>query len=340
MTKRLHRRQWLGLGLGLSACSSRRAVFASPTDAGAPTDERAASGAPAESSRGASPASNAPSTGETDGGHGGPFDELDLKLEGSRELARRAIVLVPRHLAAGARVPLLVLLHGLGETKSEDAGVRAWIDRYGLLSSHARLSHPPIAPETGRGDLTAERARAINEDLGRRPYDGKIVLACPFTPNVWQKADPRQALDRYATWIADVLIPEVRARTPADGSAARTGIDGCSLGGFIGLEVFLRRPEQFATWGGVQSALGEAAAPSIANRLAGALASAGPRRLHVETSTGDAFYRANLALSRELKKKGVPHDFVALPGPHDQLFLREAGTLEMLLWHDRALSGS
>jgi len=339
MTKRLHRRHWLGLGLGLSACSGRRAVLASPSD-GAPPDERGGIAAPAEGGRDASRSGPVPSAVGTDGGPDEAFDVLDLKLGGSRDLARRATVLVPRHLAAGTRVPLLVLLHGLGETKSEDAGVRAWIDRYGLLSSHARLSHPPVAPETRRGDLTAERARAINEDIARRPYDGKLVLACPFTPNVWQKADPRQALDRYAAWLVDVLIPEVRARTPADGSAARTGIDGCSLGGFIGLEVFLRRPEQFGAWGGVQSALGEAAAPSIANRLAAALASTGPRRLHVETSTGDAFYRANLALSRELKKKGVPHDFVALPGPHDQPFLREAGTLEMLLWHDRALSGS
>jgi hypothetical protein len=303
MSIRLHRRHWLGLGL--SAFPPRRALFA-PSNDGVPE---------------------------------GAFDVLDWKLEGSRDLARRATVLVPRDLPAGARVPLLVLLHGLGETKSEDAGVRAWIDRYGLLTSHARLSHPPIAPETKRGDLTSERARAINDDLAGRPYDGKLVLACPFTPNVWQKADPRQALDRYAAWVADVLIPEVRSRTPADGSPARTGIDGCSLGGFIGLEVFLRRPEQFAAWGGVQSAINEGAAPAIANRLAAAVASAGPRRLHVETSTGDAFYRANLALSRELKKKGVPHDFVALPGPHDQPFLREAGTLEMLLWHDRALSG-
>ncbi len=265
---------------------------------------------------------------------------MDLKLDGSRELARRAIVLVPRDIAPGTRVPLLVLLHGLGETKSEDAGVRAWIDRYGLVSCHARLRHPPVAPETRRGDLTPERAREINDELARHPFDGKSVLVCPFTPNIWRLPDPRQALDRYADWIADVLLPEVRSRTPADASAARTGIDGCSLGGFVGLEVFLRKPQLFGAWGGVQSALGEAAAPGMAHRLASALALAGTRRLHVETSTGDAFYRANLALSRELKKKAVPHDLAVLPGPHDQPFLREAGTLEMLLWHDRALSSS
>jgi iron(III)-salmochelin esterase len=308
MSIRLRRRRWLGFGLGLSVLSATRRLFALPAEA-----ERDA---------------------------GGPFDTLDLKLDGSRDLARRAIVLVPRGLADGARVPVLVLLHGLGETKSEDAGVRAWIDRYGLLTSHARLLHPPVGPESKRGDLTAERARAINDQLAERPYDGKLVLVCPFTPNVWRLADTRQALDRYADWMTSVLLPEVRARTPADPSPARTGIDGCSLGGFIGLEIFLRRPEHFAAWGGVQSALSEAVAPAVAGRLAAALASAGPRRLHVETSTGDAFYRANLALSRELKKKGVPHELAVLPGPHDQPFLREAGTLGMLLWHDRALSGS
>jgi predicted esterase len=301
MRTRLHRRHWLGLGLGFSAISAGPAL--------------------------------------ADADPSGAFDIIDLKLEGQRDLARRAIVLVPRDIPTGVRVPLLLLLHGLGETKSEDAGVRAWIDRYGLVSCHTRLKHPPVAPETSRGDLTVEHARQISDELARRPFDGRTVLVCPFTPNVWRLPDPRQALDRYADWIAEVLLPEVRAKTPADASPARAGIDGCSLGGFIGLEVFLRRPQLFAAWGGVQSALGEANAPSIANRLAGALANAGPRLLHVETSTGDAFYRANLALARELKKKGIPHDLAVLPGPHDQPFLREAGTLEMLLWHDRALSG-
>ena len=320
MSTRLHRRQWLGLGLGLSASLARRPLLAAP-------DERARPPVPASSTM------SGPAPSEA-------FDVLDFKLEGTRDLARRASVLVPRDLAPGARVPVLILLHGLGETTNEEAGVRAWIDRYGLLRCHTRLAHPPVAPETRRGDLTEERARAINAELAKRPYDGKIVLVCPFTPNVWRTPDPPKTLDRYADWIEGVLLPEVHAKTPGDPSPARTGIDGCSLGGFIGLEVFLRRPAMFAAWGGVQSALGEGAAPSIASRLTSALAKAGPRRLHIETSTGDAFYRANLALSRELKKNGTPHDLAVLPGPHDQPFLREAGTLEMLLWHDRALSGS
>jgi enterochelin esterase-like enzyme len=323
MSTRLARRHWLGLGLGLTASSTGRALFGAPDD-------------PPPRARDAKPVSGSTDVAPTDSALA--FDTVDLRLEGARDLARRALVLVPRDLAPGARVPLLVLLHGLGETTSEDAGVHAWVDRYGLVTCHARLKRPPVVPENGRHDLSADRAREINDELTRRPFEGKAVLVCPFTPNVWRLPEPRRALDRYADWITDVLLPEVRAKTPADGSAARTGIDGCSLGGFIGLEVFLRRPQLFGAWGGVQSALGETAAPSIANRMADAIDGAGPRLLHVETSTGDAFYRANLALSRELRKKGIPHDLAVLPGPHDQPFLREAGTLEMLLWHDRALS--
>jgi hypothetical protein len=320
MSTAFDRRHWLGLGLHLAAMGGAGRIFAAPRDGAARQD----SAAPRDN---AAPRDSA-------------FDVIDLKVDGARDLARRATVLVPRDIPPSARVPLLVLLHGLGETTNEEAGVRAWIDRYGLVTSHTRLAHPPVSPETTRGDLTAAHAREINDDLARRPYDGKVVIVCPFTPNIWRLPDPHQALDRYAQWIADVLLPEVRTKTPADASPARTGIDGCSLGGFIGLEIFLRRPELFGAWGGVQSALSEAAAPTLAGRLANAIASAGTRRLHVETSTGDAFLRGNIALSRELKKKKIPHDLAVLPGPHDQPFLREAGTLEMLLWHDRALSGS
>jgi len=248
-------------------------------------------------------------------------------------------VLVPRGLPEGKRAPVLVLLHGLGESSSDEPGVHAWVDRYGLLTSHARLSHPPVAMQNGRGDLTPERAHAIDDELHARPFDGKVVFVCPFAPNMSRFPDPMRTLDRFASFVCDVLLPKVHGETPADASAARTGIDGCSLGGHVALELFLHKPEVFGVWGGVQAALREASAPRWADRIAEALRAAGPRRLHVETSRGDPFRAANAALSRELEKRHVPHDFAVLPGPHDQPWLREVGTLEMLLWHDRALRG-
>ncbi|HVY45633.1 MAG TPA: hypothetical protein VHB21_07120, partial [Minicystis sp.] len=41
---------------------------------------------------------------------------FDLTVDGDAELGRRFTLLVPRRLAPGERVPLVVLLHGLGET--------------------------------------------------------------------------------------------------------------------------------------------------------------------------------------------------------------------------------
>jgi enterochelin esterase-like enzyme len=283
----------------------------------------------------ASASASARATNATDAA----FDVLDWKFPSDAEVARRALVLVPRGLPEGKRASVLVLLHGLGETSSDALGVHAWVDRYGLLTSHARLSHPPVAMEKARGDLTAERASAIDDELRARSFDGRIVFVCPFVPNLSRLPEPERALDRFASFIADVLLPKVRAETPADRAASRTGIDGCSLGGRVALEVFVQKPELFGVWGGVQAALGEASAGLWADRIAEALRTAGPRRLHVETSRGDPFRAANVALARELGRRGVAHDFAILPGPHDQPWLREVGTLEMLLWHDRALQG-
>jgi hypothetical protein len=267
------------------------------------------------------------------------FDVSDWTLGGRETPSRRALIVVPKHLATSDRTSALVLLHGLGETTSESAGVRAWIDRYGLLEAHRRLRSPPIAPNGARGDLPLGRAREITAQLTARPFRGQTIYVCPFTPNVYKLRDPGAAIERLATWFDDVLLPEVRSRTPV--GEGPIGLDGCSLGGHVGLDWFLRRPRRFATWGGVQAAINQGSAPRWAARLAQAASDAGkPRPLHIETSRGDPFHDANVALSRELERRAVAHELCVFPGPHDQPWLREIGTLAMLLWHDRTLNAA
>jgi dienelactone hydrolase len=120
-------------------------------------------------------------------------------------------------------------------------------------------------------------------------------------------------------------------------------LDGVSLGGYLALEVFCRRPEAFGAWGAVQGAFGAARAASYADRLASAVQRAvqrsqRPVRLHIETTDGDVFREGSTLLGARLNDAGVACELSVLPGQHDQVFLREAGTLEMLLWHDRGLS--
>jgi len=256
-------------------------------------------------------------------------------VEGDKALGRRFVLLVPKHLAKGEKVPLLVLLHGLGETIDERMGAYAWLERYGLGTAYQRLRRPPVKRTSKRADWTDARVAEVNAELTAKPFRG-MAIACPFTPNV-QKMNRDSALDGYARWLCDVVIPRARKEAPVLDGAANTSLDGCSLGGYIGLEVFLRRPEVFGAWGGVQSAIMPYRAESYASRLAAIATKSSPRplRLHIETSAADPFREGNELLSSLLLKKGVPNDLLVLPGPHDQPWLRESGSLEMLLWHAR-----
>lgn len=135
--------------------------------------------------------------------------------------------------------------------------------------------------------------------------------------------------------MAGELLDRVASEVPeADTSAARTGVDGCSLGGFVSLEVFRRKPARFGSFGVVQPAIGHRQFPGVCRGHRGPQ---GAAEVHVETSTADPYLLVSKDLHAALGKAGVDSSFIAPPGPHDQPFLRDAGSLEMLLWHDRAL---
>jgi hypothetical protein len=266
---------------------------------------------------------------------------MDIDVGGDPKLARRFTLFVPNHLAPGERVPLLVLLHGLGETGDPGLGVYAWVERYGLGTAYARLRRPPVARTARLAALLPDRRIAeLDAALAAQPFLG-MAVACPYTPNVGRMPDPEGALEAYAEWIVSAVLPRARREAPVVADAAHTAIDGVSLGGYVGLEVFLRRPDAFALWGGVQGAINVVRLPRYASELAAIAAARGARGArfgaHVETTEADPFREVNTALADLLSKKGVPRDFIVLPGQHDQVFLRESGTLEMLLWHDRHL---
>ncbi len=264
---------------------------------------------------------------------------VDLELDGDPRIARRALLLVPRHLPEGQRLRLLVLLHGLGETGDELAGIHAWGDRYGLVRAYERLRRPPVRRIDERlGYLTDQRSGELGRLLAARPFTG-LAMVCPVTPAPHRVGAVATVLDRYAGWVVDTLLPAVRARIPLAPGPWSTGIDGCSLGGYVGLEVFLRHPAAFGALGTVQGAFSAVSGRDYARRLARAMERVGPRPIHVESSTWDPYREGAVALAGELKALDVPHVLQIPPGPHDQPWLREVGTLEMLLWYDRTLLG-
>lgn len=260
---------------------------------------------------------------------------FDWTFDEAHPFVHRAMVLAPKHLAEGEKAPVLVLFHGLGEAKQgHAAGTFAWLDRYGLGSSYARLRKPPVASVEQRHDLESDRATAINAELAARPFAG-LVLVCPFTPNVWSFRSSDDALDALTSFVTGALLERVTREIPL-ANTARVGVDGCSLGGFVALETFARRPDRFATVGVVQPAIAGRAIARYADAIA-AVAGKAPLGVHVESSKGDPYLPVSEKLAAALAARSVAHDFLAPKGPHDQPFLRDVGTLEMLLWHDRAL---
>jgi hypothetical protein len=258
---------------------------------------------------------------------------LDIVLGGDKRIGTRFTLLVPKRKQ---KVPLLVALHGLGETHDQRIGAYAWLDRYGLGSAYDRLCEPPIGRANDKHRYwTDDRLAAVNRMLEAKPFRG-LAIACPYTPNVYKAARGRKVtLDLYAEWIVDEVVP--RARKDAHGvtGGEHTSLDGCSLGGYVGIEVFLRKAAHFGAWGSLQGALGAHRIAGYADKLVEVIGKHGPRAIHIESSTNDAFRSVNEKFARMLTKRGVPHDFIMPPGPHNQLFLRDSGTLEMLLWYDR-----
>ncbi|MEA2746827.1 MAG: hypothetical protein QOI41_970 [Myxococcales bacterium] len=259
-----------------------------------------------------------------------PSEDLrNLRLVDATEGGRRFVLLVPRYLEPGRTLPLAVLLHGLGETSNERLGAYAWLEKYGLGSAWQRMKRAPIERTSARGEWTDARLAEVNAELAARPFRG-MALACPFMPNPSSAAE----LDAYARWIEQSLLPRVRKEAPVSTDAAQTYLCGVSLGGYVSLEVLTRLPRLFGAWAGVQTAIGTFAAPGYAEKIAKGWNGV-PHPMMLLTSTQDHWKASSEALAAAFKAKSLATTYRVVPGPHDQPWLREAGTIEALLWLDR-----
>lgn len=260
---------------------------------------------------------------------GSTEDTTNLRVLDLTEGGRRFVLIVPKYLQPDQRLPLVVLLHGLGETSDERLGAYAWLEKYGLGSAWQRMKRAPVARTSTRGEWTDARLAEVNAELAARPFRG-MVMVCPFMP----KPSGAASLDAYARWIETSLVPRVRKETATRETAAGTYLCGVSLGGYVALEMLTRLPHVFGAWAGVQTAIGTFAAPRYAEKIAAGFQGE-THPMMLLTSTQDHWKASSEALAAAFKAKGLAATYRVVPGPHDQLWLREAGTIETLLWLDR-----
>lgn len=250
----------------------------------------------------------------------------------------RAVVVVPTWGTADERFPVLVALHGRGEAvKAPAEGAMGWPRDYAMVRAIDRLRAPPLTQADFEGWIEGTHLAQVNASLAQRPFRG-VIVACPWMPDL----DPTSATEvaTYAQFVTESLVPRVRRDTPAAQAPQSTGIDGVSLGGAVALRIGLSRPDVFGAIGGIQPALEE---PQTADWIALARSARSRRpdlKLRLLTSHDDYFRDAIAQISRAWTSSGIAHDFIEVPGPHDVVFNRGPGSLELLLWHDRVLERS
>lgn len=322
MARSLHRRQLLGtLGAIAASLSCRRESSSSSSASKNESVAPARLETPVETSRAAPKVAPRSS-----------IRVVDWQFANEGGWDKRCTVILPDPLPKDAKLPLLIALHGMGETVDPITGANGWLRAYELDVAIDAVTNPPLDTDAFRGLVTSEHLTEVNASLQKRPYGG-LVICCPYLPRAIGGELPHE---EYARFLGASVIPRLRDEMPILGTVRSTGIDGVSLGGATALTIGLMREDLFGAVGALQPALYDGALDAFVDTVEKKLSG---RPLRVTTSEEDVYRDVLVALDAKLAYRGIAHDFAVRPGPHDYIWNKGPGAIEMLLWHDRVLRG-
>ncbi|HEX5660451.1 MAG TPA: alpha/beta hydrolase-fold protein, partial [Polyangiales bacterium] len=150
----------------------------------------------------------------------------------------------------------MIAFHGKGESVLGPArGYAAWMDRYGLGNAYSALLGAPVVASAFGGLVRDKELAALNAELRAQAFRGVLAVGV-YTPDLLPEAQDGEALESYASWVADTLVPHIQKTLPVASTVPRqVGVDGVSLGGMVALEVGLRHPRVFGAVGSMQPAI-------------------------------------------------------------------------------------
>ena len=273
---------------------------------------------------------------EASAGQIGGFAVHELRFTHTARAMQQARVYVPHDLTPDQTWPVAILLHGYAQALADERALAAWRAEYNVLDAYRSLAQGEVVETPALG---AERARAINQDLQTAPFQG-MVLINPVTPIPYFQRDLGRTLERYTDWIHQELLPAVAQVAPISTAPETLGLAGVSMGGLVGLELMWRFPERFGAFCGVQIAIKRSEVQRYAwllQRAFGQLKAGQERPIRVVTATRDTYRWSNQALYAALRQNHVDATFELREGAHTSRWMRQAGSLESLLWLDSTL---
>lgn len=242
------------------------------------------------------------------------IDTLSLD---SRVLNRpvTVVAVLPDGASEHHPAPLLLLLHGYGG------------DAFSWLKIKTGL--PALVDRTG------------------------IALLCPDGGQSWYMDSPVDTTSRYESFLVGELIPYADVHLPVARDARHRAVAGLSMGGFGAMRLGLLHPDLFGAAGSMSGGLDIRPFPGRweLDRLLGRqsespenwermtpinlIAQLDPARtpaLIIDCGYDDFIFEVNRAFHRELRRRGIPHDFCVRPGGHELSYWANAIDYQMLFF--------
>jgi hypothetical protein len=243
-----------------------------------------------------------------------------------------AIAGIPKDLAPGERLPLVILLPGGHHNmQGHVTGVWGWWCEYMLGDTDAALRRGRLGPRDFMGYVRPNELDAYNAWLSSMPFRGLIYLT-PWV--VGRQLDPAPHGLMVAEFLRE-LVARARAELPVLPTREATGVGGMSSGGLHAIYAGSVCSDLFSTIIATQPFTEELVRPL--HRIV--LARQRPQALRLVSSVDDHQKKSTVELSEALRADGIAHEYGEYPGAHSAAFAAGPGGIDALLHFDRSLRG-
>jgi len=246
-----------------------------------------------------------------------------------------AIAAIPKGLAPGEKLPLVVLMPGGHHNmQGHEHGTWGWWSEYRLGDIDTALRRGVLEKKDFYDFVRPNELEEFNRLLSVTPYRG-AVLVTPWV--LGRQLQPEPHGNMIAAFLRE-LVAKVREELPVIPTREASGLGGMSSGGLQTIFAGSVCSDLFATLVATQP-FTEDLVPPLRKIVNARLHNGMPQRIRMVTSTDDHQKKTTVALFEALRSDGVAIELKEYPGAHSAQFAAGPGGIDALFTFDRALRG-